>query len=225
MHWSEELARQVIERNPDKEEYICAAGISPSGSVHIGNFRDVATSYFVVRALRKLGRQARLLFSWDEYDRMRKVPANVAAVAPDFEKYIGTPYISVPNPFCSGAPNYAAHFEREFEEAMELFGIEMDYRFQASMYREGRYTDRIIHALRHRFEIFDILDAFRTQDAEEGSARTIIRLAYSALPVGATAQKSPRFPGTAQRRPTPANADMGVSLTFSMSTTASWPGR
>jgi lysyl-tRNA synthetase class 1 len=168
MHWSEELARQVIERNPDKEEYVCAAGISPSGSVHIGNFRDVATSYFVVRALRKLGKRARLLFSWDEYDRMRKVPANVAAAAPGFEKYIGAPYISVPNPFGDGAPNYAAYFEREFERAMELFGIEMDYRYQASMYLGGKYTDRIIHALRHRFEIFDVLDSFRTQDAEKG---------------------------------------------------------
>ncbi len=168
MHWSEELARQVIERRPDKEEYVCAAGISPSGSIHIGNFRDVATSYFVVRALRKLGKHARLLFSWDEYDRMRKVPANVAAVASGFEKYIGAPYISIPNPFDDGAPNYAAHFEREFEEAIKQFGIEMDYRYQASMYLGGKYTDRIIHALRHRLEIFDILDSFRTQESEEG---------------------------------------------------------
>ena len=78
MHWSEKLAREIIARRPDKEEYVCAAGISPSGSIHIGNFRDVATSYFVVLALRRLGKKARLLFSWDEYDRTRKVPANVA---------------------------------------------------------------------------------------------------------------------------------------------------
>ena len=56
MHWAEKLAREIIERNPNKEEYVCAAGISPSGSVHIGNFRDVATSYYVVRALEKLGK-------------------------------------------------------------------------------------------------------------------------------------------------------------------------
>ena len=35
MHWSEELAQKIIKRNPDKEEYVCAAGVSPSGSVHI----------------------------------------------------------------------------------------------------------------------------------------------------------------------------------------------
>ena len=51
MHWSEEIAQRIIERNPDKEEYVCAAGVSPSGSVHIGNFRDIATPLFVVKAL------------------------------------------------------------------------------------------------------------------------------------------------------------------------------
>lgn len=168
MHWSEEIAQKIIERNPNKEEYVCAAGISPSGAIHIGNFRDVATSWFVVCALRRMGKRAKLLFSWDEYDRMRKVPADVAKIAQGYEKYIGAPYISVPNPFGDGEPTYAAHYEREFEKSIQKFGIDMDYKYQADMYRSGKYTEQIIHALRHRFEIFDILDSFRTQDAEEG---------------------------------------------------------
>ena len=53
MHWSEKIAKDIIKRSPDKEEYVCAAGISPSGSIHIGNFRDIATSYFVYKALIK----------------------------------------------------------------------------------------------------------------------------------------------------------------------------
>ena len=78
MHWAEKLAEELIERNPNKEEYVCAAGISPSGSVHIGNFRDVATSFYVVKALQKKGKKAKLLFSWDEFDRLRKGPSNIA---------------------------------------------------------------------------------------------------------------------------------------------------
>ena len=78
MHWAESIAQKIIQRNPNKEEYVCAAGISPSGSIHIGNFRDIATSYFVARSIRKMGKKAKLLFSWDEFDRMRKVPVNVA---------------------------------------------------------------------------------------------------------------------------------------------------
>lgn len=81
--WAENIAKQIIARRPDKDEYVCAAGISPSGSIHIGNFRDIATSYFVVQALRGMGRKARLLFSWDEFDRLRKIPVNVASVRGD----------------------------------------------------------------------------------------------------------------------------------------------
>ena len=115
MHWSDEIAKRIIERRPDKEEYVCAAGISPSGSVHIGNFRDVATSFFVVKALERAGKKARLLFSWDEFDRLRKVPKNVEAVRDDFGQYIGYPYVDAPDPFGDCHATYAEHFEKEFE--------------------------------------------------------------------------------------------------------------
>ena len=144
MHWSEEIAERIIKRNPNKEEYVCATGISPSGSIHIGNFRDIATSYFVVRALRKKGKKAKLLFSWDEFDRLRKVPVNVAAVNSDMEKYIGCPYVDVENPFKeSDASSYADYFEKEFESSIGECGIDMDYRHQAEMYRSGKYTKYI----------------------------------------------------------------------------------
>ncbi len=168
MHWSEEIAKQIIERNPNKEEYVCAAGISPSGSIHIGNFRDIATSYFVVKALRRMGKKAKLLFSWDEFDRFRKVPVNVAKIDDDMEKYIGMPYVDVKNPFDDDCENYAVHFEKEFESSMKRFGIEMDYRYQAEMNRSGKYAEHVIHALKMRGRIFEILDSFRTQEAEEG---------------------------------------------------------
>ena len=168
MHWSDKVAEEIIRKNPDKEEYVCAAGISPSGSIHIGNFRDVATSLFVTQALRRAGKKAKLLFSWDEFDRLRKVPVNVDAITEGFEKYIGYPYVDVPNPFDTDEKTYAEHFEKEFEESIDKFGIKMEYRHQAEMYRSGKYKEHIITALDKRGEIFDILDSFRTQDATEG---------------------------------------------------------
>ncbi|MCI8892340.1 MAG: lysine--tRNA ligase [Eubacterium sp.] len=169
MHWSEEIARKIIEQKPDKEEYVCATGISPSGSIHIGNFRDIATSYFVVLALRKLGKKARLMHSWDELDRLRKIPVNVANVNPDMEKYIGYPYVDVPDPFTNDSESsYAKYFEQEFMQSIQKFGIEIDYRYQAAMYRAGKYTAYIKQALQERHKIFDILDSFRTQEAKPG---------------------------------------------------------
>ena len=116
MHWAEKLALEVIQRNPNKEEYVCAAGISPSGSVHIGNFRDIATSYYVVKALRKMGKKARLLFSWDEFDRLRKVPSNVAPICPDFDKYLG----------CGVTTNRPSSYEKAktpFQYAVKKYGV------------------------------------------------------------------------------------------------------
>ena len=169
MHWAEKIADKIIAKNPDKEEYVCAAGISPSGSIHIGNFRDIATSYFVMKALIKKGKKAKLLFSWDEFDRLRKVPVNVQKVNGDMEKYIGYPYVDVINPFSdSDAANYAVYFEKEFEESIVKFGINMDYRHQAEMYRSGKYRDYVLLALKKRKEIFDILDSHRTQEQVEG---------------------------------------------------------
>ncbi|PID90108.1 MAG: lysine--tRNA ligase [Bacteroidetes bacterium] len=170
LHWADRIADQIIKRNPDKEEYVCAAGISPSGSVHIGNFRDVATSLFVAKALRKRGRKARLLFSWDDFDRLRKVPKNVEQVTEGFEEHIGRPYVDLPNPFAgeSDCKTYAEYFEREFEESVKPFKLGLDFRYQGDMYRSGKYREGVLFALRKRGEIFDIIDRFRTQAAEEG---------------------------------------------------------
>ena len=167
--WAENIAKQIIARRPDKEEYVCAAGISPSGSIHIGNFRDIATSFFVVQALRGLGKKAKLLFSWDEYDRMRKVPVNVAAVRDDMEQYVGRPYVDVPNPFGDAleAKTYAEYFEKEFMASVSAFGIDMDFRYQAQMYRSGKYTEHVLYAMEKRKEIYDVLSRHRTQEPTE----------------------------------------------------------
>ena len=168
MNWAEEIAARIVERRPEKAEYVCAAGISPSGSIHIGNFRDVATSLFVVKALQKMGKKARLLFSWDEYDRLRKIPVNVSRVRDDMEQYIGKPYVDVPNPFeGSEADSYASYFEAEFMEGVKPFGIDFDVRHQSTMYRSGKYTEHILTAMEKRAQIFEILDRHRTQESTE----------------------------------------------------------
>ena len=45
MHWSYELAQEILKKYPNREEYVVASGISPSGSVHIGNYREFITQY------------------------------------------------------------------------------------------------------------------------------------------------------------------------------------
>ncbi len=158
-HWSEKIADQVIERFPNNDTYTCAAGISPSGVVHFGNFRDVATAYAVAEALKKKGKKVRLIFSWDDYDRLRKVPHGID---PSFEEYIGTSLSAIPSPD-ENYSSYAEKFEKKFEKAMEAVGIELDYRYQTKEYNSGRYDNLIIHALQKRKELADILLSFMSE--------------------------------------------------------------
>ena len=57
VHWADHAADALIEKHPNKETLVCASGISPSGVVHIGNFREVITVDFVVRALKNKKRK------------------------------------------------------------------------------------------------------------------------------------------------------------------------
>lgn len=163
MHWAYKIAQELIDKYPDRETFVCASGISPSGSVHIGNFRELITTYFVVKALEKLGKRTRFIFSWDDYDRFRKVPKNIDS---SFEEYIGRPYSEIPDPFgCHSS--YAKHFEKEFEESLEVFGIEVEFIYQSKEYKSGRYNTEILYALNQRKEIYDILMEFKTQQPSE----------------------------------------------------------
>lgn len=164
MHWADQIADSLLQAHPERDHFVCAAGISPSGSVHIGNFRDVATVYFVARALRDRGKAVRLIFSWDEFDRFRKVPANLP---PAYSEFIGLPYSRIPDPWGCHA-SYAEHFEREFESAMGEMGIELDYLYQEKEYLSGRYAPHIQQALMRRKEIHDLLAGFRTQEQDQG---------------------------------------------------------
>ncbi|MFX3673453.1 MAG: lysine--tRNA ligase [Paenisporosarcina sp.] len=162
MHWAYQLAERLIEKHPTKEVFTCASGISPSGSVHVGNFREVVTTFFVVKALESMGKKARFIFSWDDYDRLRKVPLNVS---PDFESYVGLPYSEIPSPFGNGS--YGNYFEKEFEDSLKQFGIIPEYIYQSNEYRSGRYSAYILMAMKKRKEIYDILMRFKSSKPSE----------------------------------------------------------
>ncbi len=158
-HWADAIAEKLIASNPGKKKFVCAAGISPSGTVHIGNFRDVITVDLVGKALRSKGYKAEIIFSWDEFDRLRKIPGNVPQ---NFSAYLGMPLAEIPDPYqCHDS--YAKHFEADFEEVLPEFGIDIRFIHQAEMYRKNKYYEGIKTAMEKRKEIAKILARFKTQ--------------------------------------------------------------
>jgi lysyl-tRNA synthetase class 1 len=142
-----------------KKLYTCAAGITPSGTIHIGNFREIITVDLFARAMRSLGKEVRFIYSWDDYDRLRKVPVNVPD-AGKYEKYLLKPIVLTPDPWgCH--KSWAEHFEKEVESVLPLVGIRPEFIRQNRMYRDCRYAEQIRTALEKRDVIIRILNKYR----------------------------------------------------------------
>jgi len=157
--WADQIAENIIREKGNKKEYVCASGITPSGTIHIGNFREVITTELVVRALRDKGKKVRFIYSWDDYDRFRKVPKNVNS---SYEKYIGMPLTSIPSPH-KKSENYAQHFEKEFEVSLEKVGIQPEFIHQTIMNTKCKYHKQIKKSLDERKKIINILDKYRKE--------------------------------------------------------------
>lgn len=164
-HWADIYADKIIREKGDKEVYTCASGITPSGTVHIGNFREIISVDLVVKALRAKGKKVRFIYSWDDYDVFRKVPKNMPK--PELlATYLRKPITLVPDT-TEQAANYARANELDVERILPVVGVAPEYLYQAERYRSSLYAQGMRTALEKKEEIRVILDEFRTSDLEQ----------------------------------------------------------
>ena len=164
-HWADLAAVKIIKEKGDKKTYVCAAGITPSGTVHIGNFREIITVDLVTRALKNKRKNVRFIYSWDDYDRFRKVPENMPK-QDVLKKYLGMPIVDTPDVYgCH--KNYAEHLEKELEEGLPATGIKPEFIYQSKMYRACKYAEEIKYILNKRNEIKKVLDKYRKEPLSE----------------------------------------------------------
>ncbi len=165
VHWADTTANRIIKQKGDKQLYTLASGITPSGVVHFGNFREVITVDFVARALRSLGKDVRFIFSWDDYDTFRKVPKNLPK-QDELTKYLYRPIVDTPDPH-EEAPSYAQYHEQKFESQLEKVGVEVEPIYQSKKYRAGDYSSEIIKALDAKEDIAQILNQYRSTPLDQ----------------------------------------------------------
>ena len=175
VHWADIHADRIVREKgqlgiegPDgtvKDHYTCASGITPSGTVHIGNFREIISVELVVRALRRKGQRARFIYSWDDYDVFRKVPKNLPDPAA-YEQYLRHPITLIPDP-AGEHESFAKANEAALEALLPDVGVEPDYIYQAERYRASRYAEGMRRALEHRETIRGLLNRHRTQPLPE----------------------------------------------------------
>jgi len=159
---ADDVCAEAERRHPG-EVITCASGISPSGPIHLGNLREVMVPHLVADEIARRGVQCRHILSWDDYDRLRKVPAGMPE---SFAEHIGRPLTAVPDP-CGDHESWAAHFKAPFREALSELGVEIVEISQTRMYTSGAYHAQIVLAMRRRALIEGVLARFRTKRANE----------------------------------------------------------
>jgi len=165
MHWADNVVKRILAEKGDKDSYVVAAGITPSGTIHIGNFREIITVDLVARALKDAGKKVRFIYSWDDYDVFRKVPKNM----PEQEMLnnnLRKPIVDIKDPYGT-QESYARHHEVEVERDVKQVGINPEYLYQAKKYRAGEYVEGIKTALQKTEEIKKILNKHRKEPLKE----------------------------------------------------------
>ncbi len=113
--WPFEEARRIVRRLETLQDgadktVIFETGYGPSGLPHIGTFGEVARTAMVRHAFEVLTegrRKTRLICFSDDMDGLRKVPDNVPN-RDMLAQYLDKPLTSVPDPFGSEHPSFAA---------------------------------------------------------------------------------------------------------------------
>ncbi len=165
LHWADQVASELISANPDKARFVLASGITPSGVVHVGNFREVITVDLVARCLRRRGKEVRFIFSWDDFDVFRKVPKDLPE-GENFEQHLRKSVSVVPDPY-GQSDSYAGHFVERFEAELSRVGIAPEFIRQSRQYAAGCYADGISRALQQREVIREALNRHRSSPLDD----------------------------------------------------------
>jgi len=160
-HWADQIADELIAEN-DKEEYTVASGITPSGVVHIGNFRETITTDLVAKALIHKGKKVRFIYSWDNYDVFRKVPSNMPKQE-ELTKWLRHQIVDIPDPY-GEQESYARHNEVAVEKYLPIVGIIPEFINQSKKYRNCDYAEQIKEAMQATNEIKEIMNKYRKED-------------------------------------------------------------
>jgi len=160
-YWADQFAEKLI-KSRKKNKFTVASGITPSGTLHFGNFREIITTDIVARALKDAGAKVRFIYSWDDYDRFRKIPKNMPKQN-ILKKYIGFPVSQVPNVFGTKHKSYAMYLESKLEESVKLVGIYPEFINQGTLYAKNFYAEEIKTAFQNRKKIVEILNKYRKE--------------------------------------------------------------
>ncbi|TKJ17773.1 lysine--tRNA ligase [Candidatus Woesearchaeota archaeon B3_Woes] len=165
-HWADQTADSIIEKRGNKKEYVVATGATPSGILHVGNFREFIMGDFIAKALRHKGKKAIHCHYWDDYDVFRKVPVNMPKQGV-LKKCLRKPLVDVPDVIDGKHKNYTTHFEEDFEHYLPIVGLSPEIIRNSEQYQKCVLADQIKTALEKTDKIKEFLNEYRKEDLAE----------------------------------------------------------
>ncbi len=149
--WADQTASDI---EANRDQFVVATGITPSGEIHIGNMREVVTADAIVRALGDRKKKVSFIYIADTYDPLRRVYPFLNQQ--QFAPHVGKPLCDIPCP-CGDHESYSEHFLEPFLHSLNALDINVEVVRADQMYREGKFDDLIVTALKASDRIKKIL--------------------------------------------------------------------
>ncbi|HME54156.1 MAG TPA: lysine--tRNA ligase [Candidatus Lokiarchaeia archaeon] len=167
IHWLEDVKKEVLERNVDT--YTLSTGKTPSGSIHLGIFREITICDSLKRLLVDEGKKVQFLLFFDSLDAAKKFPPYIPE---DFKVHLGKPFADIPCPDKDcGCESYAQHWGNELSSTFEEFGLTPTIMWTHELYQTPEMKARIKIALDNTERLREIItqNIVPTIDEESGT--------------------------------------------------------
>lgn len=173
MFWADQIAAECIARAKRERNIVtCRSAGSPSGTKHIGNLFDVTKAYLPYKAVLQKGHEARMVFTHDDRDPLRTVPARLATLdarwvtvdgvlEKEISAFLGYPYISIPDPL-ECCDSWAQHFSKLWENGVRALGMnDMQFFSTNELYNQGKFDPYLILLLKKIEKVREMIQRFQ----------------------------------------------------------------
>ncbi len=147
MFWGQHLIKDQEGRQK------VATGISPSGTIHVGNLREILTGDIIYKSLLKDGKEADFIYLADDIDPLRKV---YPFLPETYSEHVGKPLRDIPAP--EGNGKYSEYFLKPFIEVMETLNVHPEIIRSGDLYRDGKFGDIIAEYIGKIDRVKEILE-------------------------------------------------------------------
>jgi len=158
-HWLEGIVKEIEERNPS--EVNLSTGKTPSGHIHLGIMRELLICDALYRIFSEKGISTNFRLFFDSLDAAKRFPSYIPETYA--KKYIGRPFVLIPNPFDQNDKmNYAEVFGKELESTFREMGIHAEIVWSHDLYKTEEMLGKIRIGLQKNEHVKKIVAKYLT---------------------------------------------------------------